>query len=234
MNIEKKIELINVSAGYDENTVLAGISLEIPAGVFVLMGPSGGGKSTLLRLLNRLMSPTSGKILYNGESIESYPVRELRKKIGMVFQSPIVFEGSVSDNLKFAEPDISDDRIAELLERVGLPSDYGSRNAGKLSVGETQRVCLSRTLASNPEILLLDEPTSALDPTATKTIESLLLSFVPDVSLVWVTHLVEQALRIGGNAAMLYDGKIRWTGQTTQIATADDEIVQKFVSGELR
>jgi len=231
---KNKIELINISAGYNESTVLAGISLEIPAGVFVLMGPSGGGKSTLLRLLNRLMSPTSGKILYNGAAIESYPVRELRKKIGMVFQIPFVFEGSVSDNLKFAEPDISDDRIAEILERVGLPGEYGSRNAGKLSVGEAQRVCLCRTLASKPKILLLDEPTSALDPTATKTIESLLLSFVPEISLVWVTHLVEQALRIGGNAAMLYNGKIRWKGLTMQLVNAEDEIVQKFVSGELK
>jgi len=231
---ETKFELIDVVAGYRNTVVLSGVSLKITDGIFVIVGPSGSGKSTLLRLLDRLNSYDSGKILFDGELIEKYPVDELRRKVGMVFQKPILFDGTVADNIRYARNSLNSDEINNLLERVGLPSDYIERKWDELSIGEAQRVCLARTLATNPEVLLLDEPTSALDPTATRTIESLLLSLVPKISLVWVTHLMEQAERIGGQAAMIYRGKTHWSGFAKDLKLADDEIVKKFVSGELK
>ena len=223
-----------ISAGYDGKAVIAGISLEIPKGVFVLVGPSGSGKSTLLRLLNRLMEPSAGSILYLDKSLSEYPVRTLRRRIGMVFQKPILFDGTVADNLRLAQDDLSDDTIAVSLERVGLPKEYATRRNDQLSLGESQRVCIARALATEPDVLLLDEPTSALDPTAVQTIENLLLGLLPRISLVWVTHVVTQAVRLGGNAAMLYNGKIQWRGQSENIIHTKDEIVQKFIAGKLK
>lgn len=226
--------LRDVSAGYDGNAVFSGISLEIPAGVFVLVGPSGCGKSTLLRLLNRMTDPMSGEILYRGEPLRNYPVRQLRRKVAMVFQKPILFDGTVADNILFASPELSLDDMKNLLTRVALPVEYIGRKKDELSVGEAQRVCLARTLATEPEVLLLDEPTSALDPTAVRTIEELLLGLAKDISLIWVTHTIEQAIRIGGNAAMLYNGKIQWYGETRLLPEADEETVRKFISGKLK
>ena len=229
-----KFEIVDVVAGYDDTDVLNGVSLKIPAGVFVIVGPSGSGKSTLLRLLNRLSSPRSGKIFYENVPIEDYEVNELRRKVGMVFQKPILFDGTVADNIRYARSSITDEKVRELLELVGLPSDYFGRRWDELSIGESQRVCLARTLATEPDVLLLDEPTSALDPTATGTIEELMLSFVPKISLVWVTHLMEKAERIGGQSAMIYRGKIHWAGSTKELKFVDDKIVRKFVSGKLK
>ncbi len=225
--------LIDIKAGYDGKLVLSGVTLDIPEGVFVLVGPSGSGKSTLLRLLNRMLDPSDGEILFRGKPLVEYPIRQLRRRVGMVFQKPILFSGTVADNLRFAESSLSDDEISALLVRVGLPGDYLSKMHDQLSVGEAQRVCLARTLATKPEVLLLDEPTSALDPTAVRTIEELIAGLASSVSVIWVTHIVEQVLRLGGNAAMLYRGKIRWKGKSVNIRSADDPIVRKFVEGEL-
>ncbi len=233
---KEKFKLEGVCARYDSLEVLTGVDLSIPAGIFVLVGPSGSGKSTLLRLLNRLISPTAGKIYYDGKLIETYPVQQLRRKVGMVFQKPILFDGTVADNIRFANDSLDDEQIAELLDRVGLPRDYVQRDSTQLSVGEAQRVCLARTLATNPDVILLDEPTSALDPTATKTVENLMISLAEEegISIVWVTHQMEQAVRLATDGAMLYQGKIRWRGNTADLMNAEDEIVRKFVRGELK
>ena len=231
-----KFVLEGVRARYDSVEVLTGVDLEIPPGIFVIVGPSGSGKSTLLRLLNRLLSPTAGQILYEGKPIEQYPVLQLRRRVGMVFQKPVLFDGTVADNIRFANESLDDDRIAGLLAQVGLPTDYAHRDSTQLSVGEAQRVCLARTLATQPDVILLDEPTSALDPTATKTIENLMISLANDegISLVWVTHQMEQAVRLATEGAMLYQGKIHWRGNTADLMNADDEVVRKFVRGELK
>ena len=231
MNI---FELKEVYAGYNDNLVLKGVNLEVPEGVLVLLGPSGSGKSTLLRLLNRLMDPTKGLIFFKGKALTEYPVRQLRRKVGMVFQQPVLFEGTVEYNIKLANSKLERDQIKRLLTEVMLPEDYIDRNADELSVGEAQRVCLARTLATEPEVLLLDEPTSALDPTATKTVERLLLKLSSKIPLIWVTHLIEQAKRIGHRTVILIDGKIHWIGDPQELETADDETVRKFAAGELK
>ncbi len=226
--------LNNIDVDYGDNRILSGIFLNIPEGIFVILGPSGSGKTTMLRLLNRMISPSSGEIFYNGNSLFDYPVRELRRNVGMVFQKPILFDGTVRSNISFAASDISDDEIKSLLEKVGLPNNYIERRSDELSVGEAQRVCLARTLSTKPDVLLLDEPTSALDPTAVKTIEELLLGFSQNITLIWVTHIIEQALRLGGNAAMIYGGKIHWNGKTELLLNTNDEIVGKFIRGDLK
>ncbi len=226
--------LNNIDVDYGDKKVLSGIFLNIPEGIFVIVGPSGSGKTTLLRLLNRMLSPSSGEILYKGHSLFDYPVRELRRKVGMVFQKPILFDGTVGNNISFAAPDISDDDIKSLLEQVGLPKDYIKHRSDELSVGEAQRVCLARTLSTKPDVLLLDEPTSALDPTAVKTIEKLLWEFSEKITLIWVTHIVEQAIRLDGNGAMLYNGNIHWQGKTKHLHETEDEIVEKFIRGDLK
>ncbi len=225
--------LHNVWAGYGDEVVLRGVELEIPGGFFVVVGPSGCGKSTLLRLLNRLLDPLRGEILLDGKPLRSYPVRLLRRRVGMVFQKPVLFDGTVAGNIRFAAPRISDDELFALLESVALGAEYAFRRSDELSVGEAQRVCLARTLATKPEVLLLDEPTSALDPTATGIIEDLLRKLVRDVSIICVTHNVAQAMRFEGSAAMLYDGKVHWVGSTKELGTTDDELVRRFVAGEL-
>ncbi|MCD6418113.1 phosphate ABC transporter ATP-binding protein [bacterium] len=227
-------ELNNIFVNYGNNAVLSGINLKIPEGIFIIVGPSGSGKSTLLRLLNRMKDPSGGEIFFRGNPLAEYPIRELRRRVGLVFQKPILFDGTVRDNIKTAQKNISDDEIASLLEQVGIPRDYISRRSDELSVGEAQRVCLARTLSTNPEVLLLDEPTSALDPTAVRTVENLLVKFSEKITLIWVTHLVEQALRLGGNLAMLYEGKIYWQDKTENLKNASDEIVKKFIRGELK
>ncbi len=227
-------ELTDIYAGYNNETILSGINLKIKDGIFVIMGPSGSGKSTLLKLLNRLINPISGRIKYMNKPITDYPIRELRRKVGMVFQKPVLFEGTVNENIKIANKNITDDESIELLKQVTLTNDYIYRSNQQLSVGEAQRVCLARTLSTKPEVLLLDEPTSALDPTSTMKIERLLVNISNKISIVWVTHNVEQALRIGGQCAMIFNGKIHWQGMTEELMQSEDQITKKFISGELK
>jgi putative ABC transport system ATP-binding protein len=234
LNSMINFELTDIYAGYNNETILSGINLIIEDGIFVIMGPSGSGKSTLLKLLNRLINPTSGRIKYKNKPITDYPIRELRRKVGMVFQKPVLFEGTVDKNIKIANKNVTDDESEELLKQVALTNDYIDRSDQQLSVGEAQRVCLARTLSTKPEVLLLDEPTSALDPTSTMKIERLLVNISNKISVVWVTHHVEQALRIGGQVAMIFNGKIHWQGITDELMQSEDRIIKKFISGELK
>lgn len=181
--------------------MLDGFSARLPEGASCVTGPSGSGKSTLLRLLNRLADPDSGRVCFRDEDVRSYDPRELRRQVCLVPQLPSLVEGTVADNLRFAasfgdgegNPDPS-----ELLPLAGLDPDYAERDAGRLSVGEQQRVMLARALAVEPSVLLLDEPTSALDEGARDAIELALagLREQSGLSLVVVTHDPAQADRL--------------------------------------
>lgn len=146
-------------------------SLE-PGGIVTLLGPSGSGKSTVLRLAVGLDEIASGRIWFHGRAVSEWDIRELRRRVGMVFQLPYLFPGTVKDNLLYAPrihqrlPENETTFVRDLLDQVGLPSDLLSRSSTELSVGQQMRVSLARTLANHPEILLLDEPASALDPKA--------------------------------------------------------------------
>src|SRR5215472_10866895 len=150
-----------------EKWIVHDVSLSVQRGELLgLVGPSGSGKSSLLRLLNRLDEPTSGTVFLEGQDYRQIPPRELRRRVGMVTQRPFLFPGDIASNLRFGPlqrgESLPDNEIAGLLERVGL-AGFAGRNVANLSGGEQQRVSLARALANRPEILLLDEPTSALD-----------------------------------------------------------------------
>ena len=175
-------------------SVVAGISLDVYHGEMLgIVGASGSGKSSLLRLLNRLDEPTSGTVFLDGQDYRQFSPRELRRRVGMVTQRPFLFPGNVAGNIRFGPLQrgevVADEDIARLLERVGLPG-FAGREVANLSGGEQQRVSLARALANRPDILLLDEPTSALDEQAKMGVEQLICSLVKDTSLtcVMVTH----------------------------------------------
>lgn len=192
--------------------ILSGLDLNIQKGELVtIMGTSGSGKTTLLRLINRLSDIDSGNILLNGKDIMDHDPMELRRKIGLVFQVPVVFKGSVRDNLAFGMKLWGTNVDIEALARaVLIPNDLIDADAFQLSVGEKQRVCIARALANDPEMLLLDEPTSSLDAVSARKIEMLLLRLRSErnLTMLWVTHERDQAERIGGRRLTLKDGKL--------------------------
>ena len=192
--------------------ILSSLDLKVQRGELVtIMGASGSGKTTLLRLINRLLEADSGAIMLKGRDIRDYDPLELRKKVGMVFQLPVVFKGSVLENIAFGMKLWGDNIDVEALARsCGIPENLFSADASQLSVGEKQRVCIARALANQPEVLLLDEPTSSLDANSAEKIEELLIKFRMECNLtmLWVTHEKEQAERIGGRRLILREGKL--------------------------
>ena len=179
--------------------VLRGVSADIPEGAVCIAGPSGSGKSSLLRLLNRLADPDAGEVRYRGRDVRSYDVLELRREVSLVPQLPALIEGTVAENLEFAARLAGRaPAIGRILEHAGLDSTFADRDAGRLSVGEQQRVMLARSLAQEPAVLLLDEPTSALDEDARESVEQTLLRLRRELGLsyVLVTHDTDQAARM--------------------------------------
>lgn len=200
-----------------------GINVQIRQGeVLAVVGPSGSGKSSFLRLLNRLDEPTGGTVLLEGQDYRDIAPRELRRRVGMVMQMAYLFPGTVAQNIEFGPRQqgkrLSTEEIAELLEYVGLPG-YQGRDTSNLSGGESQRVSFARTLANTPEALLLDEPTSALDETSTRGIEELLLRIVGErrMASVIVTHNRPQAARIASRTMVVESGRLAALGPTEEV-----------------
>jgi putative ABC transport system ATP-binding protein len=193
--------------------------------VLAIVGPSGSGKSSLLRLLNRLDEPSSGTVYVEGIGYRQIAPRELRRKLGMVNQRPYLFPGTVEENLQFGPlqrgQTLAHDSIEQLLAQVGLKG-YASRNVANLSGGEAQRVSVARTLANSPLVLLLDEPTSALDETSKLEVESSIQNIVHEQSLtcVLVTHDTAQARRLAGRALLLEAGRIVRIGPINEVLHA--------------
>ena len=194
-------------------------------GVTAVLGPSGAGKSTLLRLCNRLDVPDEGVVRLRGVSLDEVDPLEHRRRVGMVFQRPTPFAGTVRDNLRVARPGCPDDELLGVLDRVGLGDGMLSQQADDLSGGEAQRMCLARTLLTDPEVLLMDEPTSALDPSATRALERLVchLSRAHGVPVVWVTHDLAQAQRIADECLVLIDGRPAGETDTAAYLASDGD-----------
>ena len=196
----------------DGETLVADVSIEVRAEeVFVVFGPSGSGKSSLLRLLNRLDEPTGGTVYLDGTDYRTIDPRTLRRRVGWVPQRPTLIEGTVAENVAWGptlrdEP-VDEARLHELLDRLGL-SGFADRDADRLSGGEAQRVAIARTLFNDPDVVLLDEPASSLDAAAADRVESLLADVMAAYALtaVLVTHDADRARRLGHRGVRLRDG----------------------------
>jgi putative ABC transport system ATP-binding protein len=203
----------------DGKVVLQDVSASLPKGASCVAGPSGSGKSSLLRLLNRLADPASGTVRYDGADVRQSDPLELRREVCLVPQLPALLEGTVEDNIRFAaqlaqrEPD-----VPRLLDLTGLDSSFAGRTASRLSVGEQQRAMLARSLALEPRVLLLDEPTSALDEGARGAVEATLLHLRErvDVSIVLVTHDLAQARRMADWVVRLDEGRMVGEGHVRE------------------
>ncbi|TLS35391.1 phosphate ABC transporter ATP-binding protein [Pseudalkalibacillus caeni] len=190
--------------------------------IVTIIGPSGSGKSTLINLLNRINDPLEGEILFHGKNVKEYPVPELRKKIGMVFQTANLFTGTVEENLKYG-PEIwgewTPELGKELLRFVQLPEEFLSKDVEDISGGQQQRVSFARTLANDPEVLLMDEATSALDNRTEELVEEELLQLVKEkkITILMITHDLEQARRLGDQTFFIADGRILEQGKTEDL-----------------
>ncbi len=221
-----RIAVKNLDFYYGEHKALKNINLDFrDRHVTALIGPSGCGKSTLLRIFNVIYSlypeqKATGEILLDGRNIISnnVDVNELRSRIGMVFQKPTPFPMSIYDNVAFGirlyeKPPKSelDDRVEGALRRAALWDEVKDKlkSSGMgLSGGQQQRLCIARTIAQKPEVILFDEPTSALDPISTGKIEDLLEQLKTDFTIVIVTHNMQQAARISQYTAFMYLGEV--------------------------
>jgi putative ABC transport system ATP-binding protein len=216
-------------------TILKNISGNVPQGqILALVGPSGAGKSTLLSLCNLLLTPDAGQVVVLGKEIREWSIPELRRTVGMVFQSATVFPGTVYDNLNLG-PKLRGEKLEEpkrWLRALDLSEDWLSRNAEELSGGQKQRIALARTLINRPKILLLDEVTSALDPTSTQIVESLIEDWRKDAggTAVWVTHHLRQARRQSAETWFLEDGELVESGPSEALFTnPKDERTRAFL-----
>ena len=216
---EPVFDLQSVSVLYGSSVAVEDVSLGIPPGeITALIGPSGCGKSTLLRSLNRMndlvpSASVKGKVLYHGEDLYGPGVDsvEVRKRIGMVFQKPNPFPKSIYDNVAFGPRVLgvkgnTDELVERALRRGSLWDEVKDRlksNAYGLSGGQQQRLCIARALAIEPDVILMDEPCSALDPISTGRIEDLMLELRERLSIVIVTHNMQQAARVSQMTAFL-------------------------------
>jgi putative ABC transport system ATP-binding protein len=201
-------------------------------GVTAVIGPSGAGKSTLLRTCNRLEAPTSGTVCYRNDNVATLDPLHLRRRVGMVFQQPTPFPGSVLENLRVAEPALTEDNAVAALGRARLDPDFLHRPATELSGGEAQRVCLARTLVTDPDVLLMDEPTSSLDPQARGALEQLALDLsAGEVSVVWVTHDLSQMRRIADSVVVMIGGRVAHTGAACELDARAPTDVLRFLDG---
>jgi len=190
--------------------VLDEVTAQIPAaGITVISGPSGAGKTTLLRLCNRLEIPDGGAMRYHGQPLDALDPLALRRRVGMVFQRPTPFPGSVADNLAVAHPGAGTAEMTAALARVALDPGLLGQEARTLSGGELQRMCLARTLVTRPETLLLDEPTSALDEQPKEVFEATAHDLAGQgITIIWVTHDSAQAGRVADRIYQLRDGHL--------------------------
>jgi putative ABC transport system ATP-binding protein len=205
-----------VTLGYGDVTALHEVTARLPMGrLNVVAGASGSGKSSLLRLCNRLEIPTRGVVRFRTTDLSTIDPLHLRRRVGMVFQRPAVFPGTVRDNLLVARSDADESELVTVLEQAELGAAFLDRTGDDLSGGEAQRVCLARTLICLPEVLLMDEPTSSLHPAASLALEKTVLSLHRDhrVDVIWVTHDLGQIERLAEYLLVLSSGRPIYAGE---------------------
>lgn len=247
--IKDKISTKGLNLWFGTNHVLKNVSVSIKKNrITAIIGPSGCGKTTLIRTFNRMSdldgAHVEGKIFLDGKDIlaDGVDVVALRKRVGMVFQKPNPFPKSVFENVAYG-PKIHGVRtrnvlknvVKESLERAALWDEVKTRlneNAVGLSGGQQQRLCIARTLAVEPDVILMDEPCSALDPIATAKIEDLMHELKNNVTIVVVTHNMQQAARVSDFTAFLYLGELIEYGITTRLfETPQHELTENYIAG---
>ncbi|HUV24437.1 MAG TPA: phosphate ABC transporter ATP-binding protein PstB [Methanomassiliicoccales archaeon] len=247
-----KIDVRDLSVWFEENQALKEVNLKIEENMITaIIGPSGCGKSTFVRSINRMNDTipnctTKGNIYVDGKDIfaKDVDVVDIRKRIGMVFQKPNPFPKSIFDNITYGpkihgirdKKELSD--IVEWsLKRAALWDEVKERmnkSAYGLSGGQQQRLCIARTLAVKPEIVLFDEPCSALDPIATAKIEDLLIDLKKDYTVVIVTHSMQQAARVADKTAFFYLGKLIEYGNTKRLfENPKEELTEQYITGRM-
>ncbi len=249
MKEKSVITVENLSFYYGKNLVLKNISMDIyKNSITALMGPSGCGKTTFLRCFNRIhdLYPDNrykGKIIFQGKNIlDKTDIIELRSKIGMIFQKPTVFPMSIFDNVAYGLKIKGIRNKSELQHRVEKAlkdsalwdevKDRLNESAAGLSGGQQQRIVIARALAVEPEVLLFDEPTSALDPISTAKIEELMHSLKNLVSIIIVTHNLQQAARVSSYTAFMYLGEMIEYNPTNKIFTnPDKKLTEEYITG---
>ncbi|MBV9532833.1 MAG: phosphate ABC transporter ATP-binding protein PstB [Bradyrhizobium sp.] len=249
-NLKDRISIHNLEFFYGDLRALKGISLPIYTNkATAFIGPSGCGKSTLLRVLNRMYDlypgqRATGQVLFDGENLldPSVDLNLLRARIGMVFQKPTPFPMSIYDNIAFgirlyerlAKSEM-DGRVEQALRRAALwdeVKDKLNANGLSLSGGQQQRLCIARTVAVRPEVILFDEPCSALDPISTAKIEELIDELKEDYTITIVTHNMQQAARVSEFTAFMYLGELVEFDETSKIFTSpNDRRTQDYITG---
>jgi phosphate transport system ATP-binding protein len=232
---DTSLRAVDLTLSFGPRAVLSGITTNVQRGaITALIGPTGSGKSTLLRTFNRMNDKVTGyrhdgDVLLEGRSIwaPSVELMSLRRRVGMLFQRPNPFPMSIMDNVvsgvrahKMAGRNRMREIAQQRLTEVGLWDAVSSRlkdSPFRLSGGQQQLLCLARALAVDPEVLLLDEPTSSLDPLATESIEALIRTLTPKITVVIVTHNLAQARRVADSTIFLYQGKMVEHGDTEQV-----------------
>jgi phosphate transport system ATP-binding protein len=250
IGLKEKVRIRNLDFFYGQSRALKSISLPLYANkATAFIGPSGCGKSTLLRILNRMYDlypnqRATGEVSFDGEDILSprQDLNLLRSRIGMVFQKPTPFPMSIYENIAFgirlyerlSRAEL-DKRVESALRRAALwdeVKDKLAANGLSLSGGQQQRLCIARTVAVKPEVILFDEPCSALDPISTSKIEELIDELKQDYTIVIVTHNMQQAARVSEFTAFMYLGSLVEFGQTQMIFTSpNDPRTQDYITG---
>ncbi|GBQ09608.1 phosphate transporter ATP-binding protein [Acetobacter cerevisiae DSM 14362] len=244
------IQVNNLDFYYGKTHALHNITLGFPErSVTGMIGPSGCGKSTLLRVLNRMYDlypgqRATGEVMFSGQNIlgSGLDLNALRSRVGMVFQKPTPFPMSIYDNIAFGirlhervSRSEMDGRVEDALRRVALWPEVKDRlqaSATALSGGQQQRLCIARTIAVRPEVILLDEPTSALDPVSTARIEELLDELKTEFTIAIVTHNMQQAARCADQVAFFYLGELVEVDSTARMFTAPRESrTQDYITG---
>lgn len=248
---EAVLEVRGAEVVYGDNVVLHGIYCHFAEKmVTAIMGPSGCGKSTLVKILNRTLELIpgarlrAGSVLYRGRDVYGNGVSamEIRKQIGIISQRPVTFPMSVLENVLFGAKfhhrmnGMPSREFAEMyLDKVGLLAEVKDRlhePASRLSGGQQQRLCLARTLANKPDLILMDEPCSAIDPVATQRIEQLITELKTEFTIIVVTHNMNQARRISDQAVFILGGRIIEAGDTARLfSDPQTELARNFISG---
>ena len=223
------LEVEDVSLERGGRLVLDRVTSRFPRGrVTAVVGPSGAGKTSLLRCLNRLEEPGRGRVLLDGTDVRTLDPTALRRRVGMIFQTPVLFDGGVQANLAYGLGDVERSKLARALEAAGLEESFLARDSSALSVGQAQRVCIARSLVRDPEVLLMDEPTSALDRDAAARIERLIVDLATrGLTIGLVTHNFDQAKRVAPNAILLVAGRIVASGPPAEMDDAWAEEVAR-------